>query len=135
MGKIRKFNTGATRDDDTGKLEPWGFTSPLVEKAFSEYMHDHRKQSDGSMRDSNNWKKGIPVDAYWHSLSRHILDFRLLYDGFPEEATSKDMINVLCAVHFNVCGLMYELLKAEYNAHQKALHSSQSNSSTLPTLQ
>lgn len=113
MGKIRKFATGATRDSDENKLEPWGFTSPLVEKAFSEYMDDHRKQSDGSLRDSNNWKKGIPLDAYWHSLSRHVLDFRLLWDQFPEEAAAKDMIEALCAVKFNVDGLLHELLVEE----------------------
>ena len=55
MGKIRTFKTGATRDTDENKLEPWGFTSALVEKAFSEYMQDHRTQSDGGLRDSNNW--------------------------------------------------------------------------------
>lgn len=113
MGKVRTFNTGATRDTDENKLEPWGFTSPLVEKAFSEYMHDHRHQSDGSLRDSDNWKKGIPLDAYWHSLSRHILDFRLLYDGFPEEANAKDMTEALCAMKFNVDGLLHEMLKEE----------------------
>jgi hypothetical protein len=116
MGKIRRFHTGATRDTDEGKLEPWGFTSGLVEKKFSEYMHEHREQSDGSMRESSDWKKGIPPEVYWHSLSRHVLDLRLLWEQYPEEAVSKDIIDVLCAVKFNVDGLLHELLRAEYRA-------------------
>ena len=118
MGKIRTFTTGATRDADEGKLEPWGFTSALVEKAFSEYMHDHRTQSDGSLRNSDNWTNGIPTDSYYHSLSRHVLDLRLLWEHFPEEAVSKDMIEVLSAIRFNVDGLMYELLKEELRGMQ-----------------
>jgi hypothetical protein len=113
MGKIRRWESGATRDTDENKLEPWGFTSALVEKAFSEYMHGHRKQSDGSLRDSNNWTHGIPLEAYWHSLSRHVMDLRLLWEQFPEEANAKDMTEVLCAVKFNVDGMLYELLKQE----------------------
>ena len=119
MGKTRVFSTGATRDTDEGKLEPWGFTSALVEKTFSEYMHEKRIQSDGQLRDSDNWRRGIPVDSYKHSLSRHILDLRLLLEGFPEEATSKDIIDVLMAVRFNVDGLAYELLKEELRGAKK----------------
>lgn len=113
MGKIRKFDTGATRDTDENKLEPWGFGSALVEKAFSEYMHGHRLQSDGGLRDSDNWRHGIPVESYWHSLSRHVLDLRLLYEGFPKEANAKAIIEALMAIKFNVDGMAYELLKRE----------------------
>lgn len=113
---IRKFNTGATRDTDEGKLEPWGFTSALVEKTYSEYMHRHRVQSDDGLRSSDNWKKGIPVDVYWHSLSRHIMDLRLLYEGFSGEARTRVMVEALCAVKFNVDGMLYELLKTEQDA-------------------
>lgn len=113
MGKIRQFSTGATRDTDENKLEPWGFTSALVEKRFSEYMHKHREQTDGKLRDSDNWKKGIPLDAYYHSLSRHILDLRLLWEQFPEEAVAVDITEALCAVKFNVDGLLYEFARME----------------------
>jgi len=113
MGKIRRFDTGATRDTTEGKLEPWGFTAAIVEKTFSEYMDFHRHQSDGELRESNNWKKGIPMDTYWHSLSRHILDLRLIYEGMPEEARTKDIIEALCAIKFNVDGMIFELKKAE----------------------
>lgn len=120
MGKIRTFSTGATRDTDESKLEPWGFTSALVEKAFSEYMHGHRTQSDGALRDSDNWTHGIPPQSYYHSLSRHVLDLRLLWEHFPEEAVSKNMIDVLCAIKFNVNGLLYEMLKEELRGRRGA---------------
>lgn len=116
MGKIRKFDTGATRDDDEGKPQPWGFTSALVGKAFSEYMMKHQVQSDGELRPSDNWKKGIPLGAYKHSLSRHIEDLKLILEGFPEEAVESDIETVLCAVLFNTQGMLFELLKLEYNA-------------------
>lgn len=117
--KIRKFDTGATRNDDTGALEPWGFTSALVEKKFSEYMDRHRMQADGELRASNNWTKGIPTEAYWHSLSRHILDFRLLWEGFGREARTQDIMDSLCGIKFNVDGLIYELAKTELKAMEK----------------
>lgn len=108
---IRVFPTGATRDTAQGKHEPWGFTSALAEKRFCAYMHEHRKQSDGELRDSDNWKKGIPLDAYKHSLSRHIQDLRLILEGFPEQAGESDTETVLCAVLFNVQGMLHETIK------------------------
>lgn len=112
---MRKFQTGATRNDDDGKLEPWGFTSAIVEKAFSEYMHDHRTDG-GELRASDNWKKGIPLETYWHSMSRHILDLRLIHEGAPSEARTQDIIEALCGIKFNVDGMIYELKKIELEA-------------------
>ncbi len=117
-GTLRTFDTGATRDTAEGKLEPWGFTSALVEKAYSEYMHSHRTQTDGTLRDSDNWKKGIPFNEYKKSLSRHVLDLRLIFEGFPEEAREQDLVRVLCAVKFNVDGLLFEYLKAQIEAER-----------------
>lgn len=108
---LRTFSTGATRDTTEGKSEPWGFTSALVEKRLSEYMHRHRTQSDGKLRDSDNWKKGIPLDAYKHSLSRHIQDLRLILEGFPAQAQEPELEEVLCAVMFNVQGMLHETIK------------------------
>lgn len=110
-GILRTFSTGATRDTAEGKLEPWGFTSALAEKAFCEYMHEHRKQSDGNLRDSDNWKAGIPLNSYFHSLSRHILDLKLVWEGHGSEARTEDLTEILCAVKFNVDGMLHELMK------------------------
>ena len=110
-GTLRTFSTGATRDTAANKHEPWGFTSALVEKRFCEYMHEHRQQSDGQLRDSDNWKKGISKDSYKHSLSRHIQDLRLHLEGFGDEAREADIETVLCSVLFNVQGMLHEILK------------------------
>lgn len=116
-GTLRTFDTGATRDTGEGKIEPWGYMSPLVDKAFSEYMLRHQTQSDGNKRESDNWKKGFPLDAFWHSMSRHVLDFRLIYEQFPEEARTQDIIETLCAIKFNVDGMMHELLKIQLKGY------------------
>lgn len=110
-GELRTFTTGATRDTTEGKHEPWGFTSALVEKRFCQYMDAHRVQSDGGLRDSDNWKKGIPLDAYYHSLSRHIQDLRLHFEGFNYEAREGSLEEVLCSVLFNVQGMLHEVIK------------------------
>lgn len=111
-GTLRTFESGATRDTGEGKHEPWGFTSALVEKRFCEYMHKHRQQSDGELRASDNWKNGIPLSSYRHSLSRHVQDLRLILDGYPQEAREQDPEEALCAILFNVQGMLHEILKS-----------------------
>lgn len=112
-GTLRTFESGATRDTADTKPEPWGYTSALVEKAFSEYMLKHQVQSDGQKRPSNNWTKGIPVKVYKDSLSRHIQDLRLILEGYEHIARTSDLIETLCAIRFNVDGLIYETMKDE----------------------
>ena len=114
---MRKFDTGATRDTDIGKNEYEGFYSPLVIEAFGDYMNKHRIQADGKLRDSDNWQKGIPKDAYMKSLWRHFLDAWFIHRGYKridaqtgEELTMK---NVLCAILFNVQGYLFEILKTQ----------------------
>lgn len=109
---MRTFDTGATRDSDDSKLEPWGFSSALVEKRYSEYMQTHQTQADGEKRASNNWMKGIPQGVYKHSLSRHISDLRLILEGHSDQAEEQDLETVLCAVKFNVDGMLYEVVKS-----------------------
>lgn len=76
---IRKFDTGATRDTDEDKLDFEGFFSPIVMERFAEYMNKHRKQSDGQLRDSDNWQKGFGegkehFDTCMKSWWRHFFD-------------------------------------------------------------
>jgi len=101
----RVFVTGATRDSDDDKLDYDGFLSPEVLQRYAQYMHGHRKQSDGVMRSSDNWKKGIPKDQYMKSMWRH---FMSVWDTH-----SKGMANneELCALLFNVMGYLHENLK------------------------
>jgi hypothetical protein len=107
---IRQFDTGATRDLDVNKLDYEGFLSPLALDAFATYMHGKRKMADGSLRDSDNWQKGIPLDAYMKSGYRHFLDWWKHHRGVGDLAT-EDEIDTLCALLFNVQGYLHELLK------------------------
>lgn len=107
-GKIRSFGTGATRDTDEGKYDYEGFFSPLVVKRFGEYMNKHRKQSNGSLRASDNWKKGIPQEAYMKSGWRHFIDWWSEHRGLK---TKDGIEEALCALLFNVQGYLHEYLK------------------------
>jgi hypothetical protein len=110
-GVLRTFATGATRDTATNKPDYEGFLSPLVTKRFGEYMMVHQQQSDGSLRDSDNWQKGIPVAAYVKSMYRHFVDVLLHYDHYSDQATEPDLETALCALKFNVDGLLHETIK------------------------
>jgi hypothetical protein len=117
MGSTQRFATGATRDADEGKLDYEGFLSPLAIKRYAQYMHEHRMQSDGTLRDSDNWAKGIPRRKYMKSLYRHVLDVWYLLREYPELATTNDIQDALCGVMFNSMGMLHEiLLKRDVNS-------------------
>lgn len=111
---MRHFNSGATRDSDDGKLKFTGFLSfPALER-YARYMDSHRVQSDGSVRDPGNWKKGIPTDAYCDSLVRHSLQAWGTHDGQEvrdEKGHVVDLEEALCAVIFNAFGWLHEVLR------------------------
>lgn len=109
--KVRTFATGATRDTDQGKLDYDGFLSPLVLKRYAEFMHAHRVQPDGTLRDSDNWQKGIPQDEYRKSTWRHWMDVWAWDRGWPIEG---DVEEAACAVLFNVMGWLHERLKRQH---------------------
>lgn len=113
-GEIRKFETGATRDTSLNKLDFEAFLSPLVLTSFAEYMHEHRKQSDGGLRPGDNWQKGIPRTEYAKSLLRHVIHFWLIHRGhlaFDENGKEVQMIPTLHAIVFNAWGYLFELLR------------------------
>ena len=105
---MREFETGATRDTDEGKLDYEGFLSPLVLRRFAEYMHVNRIQADGKMRASDNWQKGIPIDQYMKSMFRHFVD---VWGGHRYNTPLDEREVALCALMFNVQGMLYEILK------------------------
>ena len=116
---MRQFETGATRDTDDGKYDYEGFMSPLVIERFAEYMHKHRFQADGKVRDSDNWQRGMPLDAYMKSGFRHFVDWWKIHRKLPVKDTLED---VLCAILFNVQGYLHEMLKKR-NAVPKTKYS------------
>lgn len=106
--QVRTFESGATRDLDLDKYDYDGFLSPLALEAFAAYMHKHRRLPDGSLRSSDNWKQGIPLEAYAKSEWRHHMDFFKLHHGLPAR---EGMVDTLCALWFNVQGYLHEYLK------------------------
>jgi len=110
-GMGRKFETGATRDIDQSKLDYEGFLSPVVLQRYAQYMHKNRfREGSTELRASDNWQLGIPIEAYVKSLQRHNMDVWLWHDGRPDLA-GEDIETALCAMIFNVQGLLHELLK------------------------
>lgn len=112
MAEVRQFETGATRDTDNGKPDFEGFLSPLVLERYGEYMNKHRYQSDGNIRPSDNWQKGIPKEAYMKSAWRHFMDWFLLHRNVGAKSR-ESLQDSLCGVLFNAMGYLHETLKEE----------------------
>jgi hypothetical protein len=112
-GTVREFDTGATRTSSTGRYDPEGYMSPLVEERFCEYMLKHQYQADGTIRDSDNWQKGMPIRSYIKGLKRHLLHLWLRYRGHtPQDPKAAANIQEdLCAIIFNAQGYLHTLLQ------------------------
>ena len=106
----RVFATGASRDTDAGKLDYEGFLSPLVLERFAVYMHANRKMRDGSLRDSDNWQKGIPQSAYMKSAWRHFFSW---WQCYRDPEAGHDVESAICGAMFNAMGYLHETLKAK----------------------
>jgi len=111
----RQFDSGATRSADANRYDPEGFLSPLALERFCVYMQQHQKQPDGSIRASDNWQKGIPQHAYVKGMLRHMLHLWLRHRGHPvvDANAGADIEEDLCALLFNVQGMLHEVLKAK----------------------
>src|SRR5262249_47730964 len=101
--KVRKFETGATRDTDTGKYDYEAFFSALVLERRAAFMHKNRHQKDGSLRDGDNWQKGIPLPVYMKSGFRHFFDLWKEHRGLKTEMGLEESI---CALMFNLEGYL-----------------------------
>ena len=112
-GVIRLFDTGATRDTGTNKNDYEGFLSPLVLEAYGDYMTENRKQTDGQIRDSDNWQKGIPKPVYIKSAWRHFLQLWKIHRGWKaldEKGNTVDLKHALGGLLFNIMGYWHESL-------------------------
>ena len=107
---MRIFDTGATRDDDEGKLDYIGFLCPMTLERYAKYMHKCRLQADGNMRSSDNWKCGISQDVYIRSMARHFMAV------WRDHEANKNPQEDLCALLFNVLGYLREDLLDEQQA-------------------
>ena len=100
------FETGAMRNRKENELRYDGFLSPLALQMFARYMHKNRTTADGTIRDPDNWQKGMPDESYLDSLLRHVMDIWLIYRGYPE-AARESKFESLSGAFFNVQGLMH----------------------------
>jgi hypothetical protein len=107
---IRKFESGATRDTEEGKLDYEGFLSPLVLERYAQFMHLNRTQKDGAVRASDNWQKGIPQDTYMKSMWRH---FMAVWKHHRKIGDEEDFETALCALTFNAMGMLHEVLEGK----------------------
>ena len=101
-GIIRKFASGATRDTSQDKLDYEGFLSPIVIEKYAEYMHKNRVQSDGSLRDSDNWQKHFGENHFavcMKSLYRHFIDMWKIHRKLPARG---DITEAMMGILFNV---------------------------------
>lgn len=108
---IRRFESGATRDTEEGKLDFEAFLSPRVLLRYAEYMQKHQTRSDGTLRDGDDWQKGMPSDVYFKSLMRHVVDAWLLHRGMTEFGRTDDLEEALCAIIFNAMGYLFNELE------------------------
>ncbi len=116
---VRTFNSGATRDDIADKLDYEGFLTPDVLRRYAQYMNKHRLQSDGKLRDSDNWQKGIPIDVYMKSKFRHFMDTWANYRLNMHLPVSAILEESLCAELFNTMGMLFEILKLKRDEGDK----------------
>jgi len=112
---IRTFDTGATRDAESGKLDFEGFLSPFALERYAEYMNAHRVQLDGKLRDSDNWQRGMPFDVFLKSLWRHFFSVWKIHRGGrvydPRDNHVVTIDEALCGVLFNAMGYLHEMCK------------------------
>jgi hypothetical protein len=105
---MRSFASGATRNNEENKPDYEGYLSPLVIEAYGRYMTKHRIQDDGTIRESDNWQKGIPLNAYMKSAWRHFMDLWKEHRGLTSREGLED---ALCGLLFNIMGYLHEILK------------------------
>jgi hypothetical protein len=115
--EMRQFETGATRNIDTERIDPEGFLAPEPLAEFFNYMHKNRVQKNGNIRESDNWQLGIPQRVYMKSLWRHFFDFWTVHREVgnnkvePSPYRNEKLIEDCCAMMFNVMGYLKEELK------------------------
>lgn len=106
---MRVFGTGATRNIDNEKLDFEGFISPLALEAYSKYMHKHRFQADGNIRDSDNWQKLFGdkhTDVCMKSAWRHFFSWWKSHRGYKTDESVEESI---CALIFNASAYLHKI--------------------------
>ena len=138
---VRVLDSGATRSSLDGKFDYEGFFNPATLAVFADYLHRHRVQTDGSIRDSDNWQKGMDRDTCMKSALRHMMDTWAIHRGFevykeklpsggekthyilPSEAATPGtwervyLYDCICGVIFNLNGYILEEVRSAGGAY------------------
>jgi hypothetical protein len=98
--KITKFETGAIRDTQEGKLD---FIETLSFTALNRYITymTGKKIKYGA----GNFKKGIPIESYEKSLMRHIDKYMRNKYEYGNDEKNEDHLS---AMVFNIFGILHE---------------------------
>ena len=113
--KIRKFESGASRDTNENKLEIARFLSPEVLERFCEYMNHHRTMRDGSLREPDNWKNLFGENheqVCLDSMARHFFAYWKNCYTTKDNAQKEEE---LCGIIFNAMASLYAILKVDQN--------------------
>lgn len=97
---IRKFTTGAIRDNDDKKEDYIETISWTAFKRYAQYMTGKK-----SKYGSGNFKKGIPIESYEQSLVRHLQKY---LENKYEDGNVETLEDHLSAMVFNIFGIMHE---------------------------
>lgn len=116
---MRKTKTGATRNDDSGKIN-FIHISACAERTFCEYMHSQRFTKDGGYRSADNWKRGMPFKWYKKSFLGHIQDIKMLLEGSKvfEDGKEVTLFEAMFGSRFNFDGMVHVLMK-DYDFERK----------------
>lgn len=112
---IRSFATGATRDSAAGKHDYTGFLDPRILQRYAAFMERHRQMKDGSVREPDNWKRGMPPEETVKSLIRHAFDVWMIHEYGksvrPEDGTEVTLDDALGGMVFNAFSYWREKTK------------------------
>jgi hypothetical protein len=111
---ITKFDTGAIRDTQEGKVD---FIETISWTAFNRYAKymTGKKTKYGT----GNFKKGIPIESYEQSLLRHVHKYLVNKYERGDEEIAEDHLS---AIVFNVFGIMHEEEQIKLTPEEKEGH-------------
>jgi hypothetical protein len=109
---IRTFETGAKRDTADGKVD-YDFISPEVLRALAVFGDFHSRMADGSTRAADDWQKGIPLDVYMKSGTRHFFNWWLAH---RECQTPEGRVWAILGLLFNAQAYLHEFMKQHPSA-------------------
>lgn len=97
---VRKFESGAIRDNDDTKEDYIETFSWTAQKRYAQYMTGKKARYG-----AGNFKKGIPIESYEQSLVRHLQKY---LENKYEDGTEEKEDDHLAAMRFNIDGIMHE---------------------------